>query len=91
MVNRGSAKINDGSLSDTQTYSDMKPDFNAYAMWLKNNNRLSEGDSLDAVSLMSSPGLSRNAKLIQSRDSAPSSQQQQSAQNAKINRSNSIR
>ena len=87
MANRGSGKINDGSLSDT--YSEMKPDF-AYAMWLKNNNRLSEGDSLETLSIISSPGLSRNAKLIQSRDSA-SSAQQQPGQNAKINRSNSIR
>lgn len=91
MANRGSAKINDGSLSDTQTYSDMKPDFNAYAMWLKNNNRLSEGDSLDGVSIISSPGLSRNAKLMQSRDSSATSQQHQAGQNTKINRSNSIR
>lgn len=89
MVNRGSAKINDGSLSDTQTYAEMKPcgDFNAYAMWLKNNNRLSEGETLESVSIISSPGLSRNAKLIQSRDSTGSQQ----SQNTKINRSSSIR
>lgn len=88
MANRGSVKLNDGSLSDTQqTYSDVKPDFNSYAMWLKHNssaaNRLSEGDSLEKISIMSSPGLVRNPKLIQ--------QQPTSQQNAKINRSSSIR
>lgn len=87
MANRGSAKLNDGSLSDTQTYADVKPDFNSYALWLKHNssaaNRLSEGDSLEKISIMSSPGLARNPKLIQ--------QQPTSQQNAKINRSSSIR
>lgn len=85
MANRGSSKLNDGSLSDTQTYSDVKPDFNSYALWLKHNssaaNRLSEGDSLEKI--MSSPGLARNPKLLQ--------QQPTSQQNAKINRSSSIR
>lgn len=88
MTSRGTAKLNDGSLSDTQTYSDVKPDFNSYAMWLKQNssaNRLSEGDSsLEKMSIMASPGLTRNSKLIQQ-------QREQAGQNAKINRSNSIR
>lgn len=92
MANRSSAKMNDGSLSDTQTYSDV----NQYAMWLKHNsaavNRLSEGDSLDAVSIVSSPGLARNSKILQqSRESAPSAAAQQTGQNSKLNRSNSIR
>lgn len=94
MANRGSVKLNDGSLSDTQTYAEVKPEYNTYAMWLKHSgaaaNRLSEGDSLDSVSIVSSPGLARNSKLIQqSRDSTPSSQQ--TGQNSKLNRSNSIR
>lgn len=95
MAHRNSAKMNDGSLSDTQTYVDVKPEFNNYAMWLKHSSttasRLSEGDSLESVSIVSSPGLSRNSKLIQSRDSTPTAQQQQQAQNARLNRSNSIR
>lgn len=97
MANRGSAKLNDGSLSDTQTYAEVKPEYNTYAMWLKHNsgttaNRLSEGDSLEAVSIVSSPGLSRNSKLLQqSRDSTPQSSAQQTGQNSKLNRSNSIR
>lgn len=95
MANRGSAKLNDGSLSDTQTYAEVKPEYNTYAMWLKHNgqaaNRLSEGDSLESVSIVSSPGLSRNSKLMQqSRESAAASSQQ-AGQNAKLNRSNSIR
>lgn len=93
MANRGTAKLNDGSLSDTQTYAEVKPEYNTYAMWLKHSgatvNRLSEGDSLESVSIVSSPGLTRNSKLIQSRDSTPSSQQ--AGQNSKLNRSNSIR
>lgn len=88
MANRSSAKMNDGSLSDTQTYAEV----NTYAMWLKHSSttasRLSEGDSLEAMSIVSSPGLSRNSKLIQSRDPTSSAQQQQSS---RLNRSNSIR
>lgn len=96
MANRNSGKLNDGSISDTQTYSDVKPEFGSYAMWLKHSSttasRLSEGDSLESVSIVSSPGLSRNSKLIQSRDSTPvAQQQQQPGQNSRLNRSNSIR
>lgn len=96
MANRSSAKLNDGNLSDTQTYAEV----NSYAMWLKHTgttgNRLSEGDSLDAVSIVSSPGLSRNSKILQqARDStnatAAAAAAQQAGQNAKLNRSNSIR
>lgn len=96
MANRNSAKMNDGSLSDNQTYVDVKPEFNSYALWLKHSSttasRLSEGDSMECVSVVSSPGLSRNSKLIQSRDSTSTAQQQQQqGQNSRLNRSNSIR
>lgn len=96
MANRNSGKMNDGSMSDTQTYADAKPEFGSYAMWLKHSSttasRLSEGDSLESVSIVSSPGLSRNSKLIQSRESTPvAQQQQQPGQNSRLNRSNSIR
>lgn len=95
MANRTSVKMNDGSMSDTQAYVDVKPEFNTYAMWLKHSSttasRLSEGDSLESVSIVSSPGLSRNSKLIQSRESTPVAQQQQQSQNSRLNRSNSIR
>ena len=89
MANRNSAKMNDGSLSDTQTYAEVKPEFSTYAMWLKNNaNRMSEGDSLESVSIVSSPGMNRNSKLMQSRETTPTAQQ---GQNSRLNRSNSIR
>jgi hypothetical protein len=96
MANRNSAKMNDGSLSDTQTYAEVKPEFSTYAMWLNRSSttasRLSEGDSLESVSIVSSPGLSRNSKLIQSRETTPNAQQQQQpGQNSRLNRSNSIR
>lgn len=97
MANRNSAKMNDGSMSDTQTYVDVKPEFSSYALWLKHSSttasRLSEGDSMDSVSIVSSPGLSRNSKLIQSRESTPTNQPQpgQPGQNSRLNRSNSIR
>ena len=96
MANRNSGKMLDGSMSDTQTYVDVKPEFGSYSMWLKHSSttasRLSEGDSLETVSIVSSPGLSRNSKLIQSRESTPVAQQQQQAgANSRLNRSNSIR
>lgn len=82
----GSVKINDGSLSDTQTYAEVKPEYNSYAMWLKHSNtatsRLSaEGDTLDNISI-SSAGIPRNVKLLHHRDSTHS---------PRLNRSNSIR
>jgi hypothetical protein len=92
MANRNSAKINDGSLSDTQTYAEVKPEFSTYAMWLKHNspnaNRMSEGDSLESVSIVSSPGMNRNSKLMQSRETTPTAQP---GPNSRLNRSNSIR
>ncbi|XP_055588729.1 protein sickie-like [Uranotaenia lowii] len=55
MSSRGSAKLNDGSLSDTQTYAEVKPDYGSYAMWLRHSStassRLSEGDTLDGFTL----------------------------------------
>lgn len=59
MSNRASAKLTDGSLSDTQTYAEVKPDYGSYAMWLKHSStassRLSEGDTLDAIAIGTSP------------------------------------
>lgn len=81
MANRGgSAKVIDGSLSDT--YTDIK-DYSSYSMWLKHSNtssRLSDGgESIDSVSIVA-----RNQRLIQHRNSAQSP-------GLKLNRSNSIR
>lgn len=99
MSNRGSAKLTDGSLSDTQTYAEVKPDYGTYAMWLKHSStatsRLSDGDSIESLSI-GSPGMSRNFKLLQQQQ-----QQQQhhiagggsphAVQSPRLNRSNSIR
>lgn len=80
-ANRASAKINDGSLSDT--YSDIK-DYSSYSMWLRHSNtssRLSDGgESIDSSMSL----LARNQRLIQHRNSAQSP-------GLKLNRSNSIR
>lgn len=81
MTNRGSVKLTDGSLSDTQTYAEVKPDYSSYAMWLKHSNtatsRLSEGDSLECISIGGSPGIPRGHKLLH--------------HSPRLNRSNSIR
>ncbi|TMW54408.1 hypothetical protein DOY81_000511, partial [Sarcophaga bullata] len=67
-------KMLDGSLSDTQTYAEVKPEYSSYAMWLKHSNtagsRLSEGDSLENMQL-GSPSMSRhNHKMMQHRAAA---------------------
>lgn len=86
MANRGSLKMTDGSLSDTQTYAEVKTDYGSYAMWLKHSNtatsRLSEGDTLENVGIPSS-ATARAHKMMQ-RESTYS-------QSPRLNRSNSIR
>lgn len=64
----------DGSLSDTQTYAEVKPEYSSYAMWLKHSNtagsRLSEGDSLENMQI-GSPSMTRhNHKMMQHRAAA---------------------
>lgn len=90
MANRMSGKIMDGSLSDTQTYAEMKQDYGPYAMWLKHSNttasRLSEGDSLENVVQMGSPGAGRNHKMMMGRELHYSPNN-----SSRLNRSNSIR
>lgn len=86
MANRGSLKMTDGSLSDTQTYAEVKTDYGSYAMWLKHSNtatsRLSEGDTVDNVGI-GSPAATRAHKMMQ-RESTYT-------QSPRLNRSNSIR
>ncbi|XP_061382858.1 protein sickie isoform X4 [Danaus plexippus] len=93
---RGGMKISDGSLSDTQTYSEVKSDYGIpYAPWLRHSNtytsgRLSEGESMESLTSLHSAqhtqspnsrsSLTHN-KLIMHRD----------AQSTRLNRSNSIR
>ncbi|KAM7351136.1 sickie isoform 4-T4 [Cochliomyia hominivorax] len=67
-------KMLDGSLSDTQTYAEVKPEYSSYAMWLKHSNtagsRLSEGDSMENMQI-GSPSMSRhNHKMMQHRAAA---------------------
>lgn len=86
MANRGSLKMTDGSLSDTQTYAEVKTDYGSYAMWLKHSNtatsRLSEGDTVDNIGI-GSPAATRAHKMMQ-RESTYT-------QSPRLNRSNSIR
>lgn len=87
MANRGPIKMTDGSLSDTQTYAEVKTDYGSYAMWLKHSNtatgRLSEGDAVDNVGLVGSPAATRAHKMLQRESSY--------TQSPRLNRSNSIR
>ncbi|XP_053958598.1 protein sickie-like [Anastrepha ludens] len=67
-------KMIDGSLSDTQTYAEVKPEYSTYAMWLKHSNtagsRLSEGDSLENMQI-GSPAMTRHGhKMLQHRNAA---------------------
>lgn len=85
MSNRGSTKLIDGSLSDTQTYTEVKPEYSTYAMWLKHSNTASRLDgSTENVNSIGSPIISRNHKIIQHRDSPQ-------FHSPRLNRSNSIR
>lgn len=88
---RGSAKLNDGSVSDTQTYVDVKPEYSSYAAWLKHsqtaNSRLSECDSMENLGLNtagSGCGAIQRAQKLMHRDSSYS-------HSPRLNRSNSIR
>lgn len=85
---RGSAKMNDGSVSDTQAYAEVKSDYSNYAAWLKHSNtatsRLSEGDSLESLAISSPGGMQQRAHKIGHHDSIYS-------QSPRLNRSNSIR
>ncbi|XP_055847329.1 protein sickie isoform X8 [Episyrphus balteatus] len=88
--NRTSGKMIDGSLSDTQTYAEVKPEYSTYAMWLKHSNtagsRLSEGDSLESLQI-GSPNMNRHNHKIIHRGGNESPY----IQSPRLNRSNSIR
>lgn len=82
----------DGSLSDTQTYAEVKHDYGPYAMWLKHSNttasRLSEGDSLENVQ-MGSPAVGRSHKMMMAAGGRELHYSPNSS--SRLNRSNSIR
>ncbi|XP_045507322.1 protein sickie isoform X2 [Colias croceus] len=99
---RGGMKISDGSLSDTQTYSEVKSDYGIpYAPWLRHSNtysasgRLSEGESMESLT-------SLHSAQTHNHTSSPNSHHRSSlthnklimhrdAQTSRLNRSNSIR
>lgn len=92
-------KLLDGSLSDTQTYAEVKPEYSSYALWLKHSNtagsRLSEGDSLENVQI-GSPGLNRHGHKMMHRGSSAGGvsgvpSESIYTQSPRLNRSNSIR
>ncbi|KAM8715054.1 hypothetical protein ACLKA7_002151 [Drosophila subpalustris] len=70
---RAGGTRHDGSLSDTQTYAEVKPEYSSYAMWLKHSNtagsRLSDGDAIDQMQI-GSPAMTRHGqKMIHNRSS----------------------
>lgn len=85
---------NDGSVSDTQTYVEVKPDYSSYAAWLKHSNtatsRLSECDSMESLAMAaaaaaaSGGGMQHGGRKLMHRDSSYS-------HSPRLNRSNSIR
>lgn len=95
MANRGSLKMTDGSLSDTQTYAEVKTDYGSYAMWLKHSNtttsRLSEGDTVEngvgtgTTATGAAAAVATRAHKMMHREST------YNTQSPRLNRSNSIR
>ncbi|XP_034134732.1 protein sickie isoform X6 [Drosophila guanche] len=103
MSNRPGTR-HDGSLSDTQTYAEVKPEYSSYAMWLKHSNtagsRLSDGDAIEQLQI-GSPAMTRHGhKMIHNRSAGglpPGGQMQPMqgnespyVQSPRMNRSNSI-
>ncbi|XP_026324174.1 protein sickie isoform X5 [Hyposmocoma kahamanoa] len=100
IVPRGGIKISDGSLSDTQTYSEVKSDYGIpYAPWLRHSNtysasgRLSEGESLESLSSLHSAQHNHSSPNSHHRSSLTHNKHimHRDAQGSRLNRSNSIR
>ncbi|XP_034491008.1 protein sickie isoform X1 [Drosophila innubila] len=100
---RAGGTRHDGSLSDTQTYAEVKPEYSSYAMWLKHSNtagsRLSDGDAIDQMQI-GSPAMTRHGqKMIHNRSAGGAVAGQMPVQgnespyvqSPRMNRSNSIR
>ncbi|KRF98350.1 uncharacterized protein Dwil_GK14928 [Drosophila willistoni] len=101
MSNRPGTR-HDGSLSDTQTYAEVKPEYSSYAMWLKHSNtagsRLSDGDTIDQMQI-GSPAMTRHGhKILHNRSGGGpgpgqmpmSGNESPYVQSPRMNRSNSI-
>ncbi|KAH8377635.1 hypothetical protein KR093_006343 [Drosophila rubida] len=98
---RAGGTRHDGSLSDTQTYAEVKPEYSSYAMWLKHSNtagsRLSDGDAIDQMQI-GSPAMTRHGhKMLHNRSAGGAAQmpvqgnESPYVQSPRMNRSNSIR
>lgn len=62
MANRGPMKY-DGSLSDTQTYAEVKPDYSTYSLWLNKSNTASRLSHQRDTTIMQSPRLNRSNSI----------------------------
>ncbi|XP_034097599.2 protein sickie isoform X10 [Drosophila albomicans] len=100
ITTRGGVTRHDGSLSDTQTYAEVKPEYSSYAMWLKHSNtagsRLSDGDAIDQMQI-GSPAMTRHGhKMLHNRSTGGAGQmpvqgnESPYVQSPRMNRSNSI-
>ncbi|KAL4706878.1 hypothetical protein ACJJTC_010112, partial [Scirpophaga incertulas] len=95
----GGIKISDGSLSDTQTYSEVKSDYGIpYAPWLRHSNtysasgRLSEGESMESLTSLHSAQHNHTSPNSHHRSSLTHNKLiMHRDQGSRLNRSNSIR
>lgn len=88
-------KLNDGSVSDTQTYGDTKPDFSSYAAWLKHSNttnsRLSDCDSMESLAMSAAAAAAASGGMHQNRGHKLIHRDSTYSHSPRLNRSNSIR
>ncbi|XP_028173965.1 protein sickie isoform X6 [Ostrinia furnacalis] len=100
VTQRGGIKISDGSLSDTQTYSEVKSDYGIpYAPWLRHSNtysasgRLSEGESMESLTSLHAQAHNHTSPNSHHRSSLTHNKliMHRDAQGSRLNRSNSIR
>lgn len=83
-----SNKTNDGSLSDTQTYAEVKPEYGSYALWLKhNNNGANRGSTGDPMVNANMSNNTNNGIANDKTRTDPTTY----VQSPRLNRSNSIR
>ncbi|CAH0405880.1 unnamed protein product [Chilo suppressalis] len=98
VAQRGGIKISDGSLSDTQTYSEVKSDYGIpYAPWLRHSNtysasgRLSEGESMESLSSLHSAQHNHTSPNSHRSSLTHNKLIMHREQGSRLNRSNSIR
>ncbi|CAG9783105.1 unnamed protein product [Diatraea saccharalis] len=98
ITQRGGIKISDGSLSDTQTYSEVKSDYGIpYAPWLRHSNtysasgRLSEGESMESLTSLHSAQHNHTSPNSHRSSLTHNKLIMHREQGSRLNRSNSIR